>query len=351
MTPSTDIVTEFSTDSRAGIARGTPDPARRRAPPRLALVLGSGGVRAVAALGVVQVLEEAGIRPDLIVGCSAGAVFGALAAAGHSAAESLHLAQTLWSREITSQRRRRAWLEMALGPLVAAQGERFASQFALRDDRLIMERLRAAFGQQQLQDLPTPLRVNTTDAATGQSVVLSQGVLCDALRASVALPFLFAPHRVDGRLLVDGSVCDPLPLGAAADADVVLALGFDVPSPRAVTGPTRLATRVTAALTNNLMQARIAAHAGPTRITLLPALQRRVGLFDTQAMPYLVEVGRSAALEALPRLERLLAALPSPRPSQARGVELSLELPLARAPRLPCAAALRPAGRTALSHP
>jgi NTE family protein len=303
-------ITDIRARSRAGNDPGLPLQPRSLKAPRLALVLGSGGVRAVAALGLVQVLEEAGIRPDLIVGCSAGAIFGALAAAGHSAAESLHLAQTLWSREVTSQRRRRAWLEMALGPLVAGEGERFASQFALRDDRLIMERLRAAFGEQQLQDLPTPLRVNTTDAATGQPVLLSKGALCDALRASVALPFLFAPHRVDGRLLVDGSVCDPLPLGGAADADIVLALGFDVPSPRAVTGPTRLATRVTAALTNNLMQARIAAHAGPTRITLLPELQRRVGLFDTPSMPYLVDVGRSAAREALPRLERLLAANP-----------------------------------------
>jgi NTE family protein len=130
----------------------------------------------------------------------------------------------------------------------------------------------------------------------------------DALRASIALPFLFAPHRVDGRLLVDGSVCDPLPIGAASHARVVLALGFEVPAPSAVTGPTRLATRVTATLTNNLMQARIAAHAGPGRITIVPTLERRVGLFDTRAMPELIELGRRAARQALPELERLLAA-------------------------------------------
>ncbi len=321
-------ITHLRPCGHAGVRAAASSTASHAAAPRLALVLGSGGVRSVAALGLVQVLEEAGIRAQLIVGCSAGAVFGALAAAGHSAAESLHLAQSLWSREITSQRRRRAWLEMALGPLLPAEGERFASRFALRDDRLIVERLRQAFGEQQLQHLPTPLRVNTTDALTGKPVLLTQGSLCDALRASVALPFLFAPHRVDGRLLVDGSVCDPLPLGAAADADVVLALGFGVPSPRAVTGPTRLATRVTAALTNNLMQARIAAHAGPTRITLLPELQRRVGLFDTQAMPYLVEVGRTAAREVLPQLERLLAAPGGARPDPQRAPSASSSAPL-----------------------
>jgi NTE family protein len=271
-------------------------------------VFGSGGVKSVAALGVVQVLEEAGIQADLIVGCSAGAVFGALAAAGHPARECLRLAQTLWSREITSQRRKAAWLDMALAPWFAARGDRFGETFALRDDRLILDRLQRAFGSLRLEDLPVPLRVNTADAHTGEAVVLAEGPVCDALRASVALPFLFTPHRVAGRLLVDGSVCDPLPLGAAAQAQVVLALGFEVPLPRRVAGPVRLATRVTAGLSNNLLHARIAAHAGPTRIVLMPPLERRVGLFETQAMPAMVDLGRQAALKALPRLQQLLQA-------------------------------------------
>ena len=294
-------------------------PARRpaTAAPRLALVFGSGGVKSVAALGVVQVLEEAGIQADLIVGCSAGAVFGALAAAGHPAQECLRLAQTLWSREITSQRRKAAWLDMALAPWIASRGARFGETFALRDDRLILDRLQRAFGGLCLEDLPVPLRVNTADAHTGEAVVLAEGPVCDALRASVALPFLFTPHRVAGRLLVDGSVCDPLPLGAAAQAQVVLALGFEVPLPRRVAGPVRLATRVTAGLTNNLLHARIAAHAGPTRIVLLPQLDRRVGLFETQAMPAMVNLGRQAALQALPRLQQLLSASQGPRAAMA----------------------------------
>lgn len=289
--------------------RGVASPSQldhKPAPPRLALVFGSGGIKSVAALGVVQVLEEAGIEADLIVGCSAGAVFGALAAAGHSAAECLRLAQTLWSREITSQRRKSALLDIALAPWVRSRGDSFGESFSLRDDRLILERMQHAFGHQRLQDLPVPMRVNAADAHTGQQVLIDKGSVCDALRASVALPFLFAPHRVAGRLLVDGSVCDPLPIGAAAHAQVVLALGFEVPSPRRVSGAVRLATRVTASLTNNLMHAQLAAHAGPSRIVLLPELERRVGLFDTQAMPYLVELGRQATWQALPQLCKLL---------------------------------------------
>ncbi len=281
--------------------------------PRLALVLGSGGVKSVAALGMVEVLESAGIRPDLIVGCSAGAMFGALIAAGHRAAEAQRLALTLWSRDLTSQRRPRAWLDLGLSPWAAARGaaaRRFGDTFALRDDRRINQRLQQAFGDTAFASLTTPLVVNATDAASGEQVLLQHGRVRDALRASIALPFLFAPQCVDDRLLVDGSLSDPLPVGAAAHARVVLAMGFEVPSPRSVTGPTRLATRVTATLSNNLMQARIAAHAGPGRITLLPALERRVGLFETEAMPDLVELGRRHARQVLPELERLLAATP-----------------------------------------
>jgi NTE family protein len=276
------------------------------APVRLALVCGSGGVKSVAALGVAQVLEEAGIRPDLVVGCSGGAIFGAVVAAGYPAAQAQDMALKLWSREITSQRRRRAWLDMALGPLSAAHARGFGDSFGLRDDSLICERMHIAFGELRMEALPTPLLINATDAASGEQVLLSQGRLCDALRASIALPFLFAPHRVDGRLLIDGSVSDPLPVSAAAQAQVVLAIGFEVPTPRHVTGPVRLATRVTAALSNNLLQARLAAHAGPTRIVLMPRPDRRVGLFEAEAMPYLVELGRQAARGCLPQLQALL---------------------------------------------
>jgi NTE family protein len=273
----------------------------------LALVFGSGGVKSVAALGVAEVLAQEGLIPDLVVGCSAGAVFGALVASRLPAKECLEMATTLWSREITGLRRRGAWAQAAMAPVFTALSKNFEESFALRDDRLILQRIRQAFGQQRLEDLPTPMLVNATDAATGESVLLSAGSVCDALRASVALPFLFAPWRVGGQLLVDGSVSDPLPVGAAAGAKAVLALGFAVPTPRSVTGPTRLATRITASLTNNLMQARLASHAGPHMITLLPQLDRRVGLFDTDAMPYMIELGRQQARAVVPQLHALLA--------------------------------------------
>ena len=270
--------------------------------PKFALVLGSGGVKSIAALGVAEVLLREGMAPDLIVGSSAGAVFGAVLAMGCSSAEAAALAARLWSREVTSQRRWRAWPQLLLPRLSG-----FSEHFSLRDDRLINARLQQAFGDTRLQDLPTRLAVNATDAHTGESVGLTQGSLTDALRASIALPFLFAPKALDGRLLVDGSLSDPVPVALAGRARLVVAVGFKVPQPRRVDRASRLATRITATLSNNLMDARLDALAGPHLVSIFPALERRIGLFDTEAMPYLIALGRRSAEAALPLIEAAAA--------------------------------------------
>ncbi len=276
-------------------------------PHRFAIVLGSGGVRSIAALGMVEVLIREGLRPDLVVGCSAGAMFGALIAAGHAADEAVRIATTLWSADVTKQRRWRAIPQM-LWPRLG----RIDADFALRDDRLVMQRLKQGFGDVQIEALPLALRVTTTDAATGERVVLRSGSLVQALRASIALPFMFKPVHIGGRRLIDGFVADPLPVSAATDAHAVLALGFASPMPYRVDGPSRMLAQVTSALTNNLMQARLAeSGAGGARLlSLVPPLERRVGLFDTQAMPYLVDAGRRATEAALPDIQALLRSAP-----------------------------------------
>ena len=175
-----------------------------------------------------------------------------------------------------------------------------------------MQRLEQAFGDVRIEGLSLALRVTTTDAATGERVVLRSGSLVQALRASIALPFMFKPVQIDGRRLIDGFVADPLPVSAAGDAHSVLALGFESPMPYRVDGPSRLLAQMTSAMTNNLMQARLAeANAGGTRLlSLVPHLERRVGLFDTSAMPYLVDAGRRAAEAALPEIHTLLHRAP-----------------------------------------
>lgn len=278
-----------------------------RRSPRFAVVLGSGGVRSIAALGMVEVLVREGLTPDLVVGCSAGAMFGALIAAGHSAGEAVRIATTLWSPEVTRKRR---WL--AIPQMLWPRLGRFDADFALRDDAPVMQRLEQAFGDVRIENLGIALRVATTDAATGERVVLDQGPLVTALRASIALPFMFAPVHIEGRRLIDGFVADPLPVSAAFDADAVVALGFESPMPYRIDGPSRMLAQVTSSLTNNLMQARLAeAKAGGARLlSIVPKLERRVGLFDTEAMPYLVDAGRRATEAMLSNILALLQRTP-----------------------------------------
>jgi NTE family protein len=275
--------------------------------PRLALVLGSGGIRSIAAVGIADVLAREGIRPDLIVGCSSGALFGATLAMGWDSATALRQAQSLWSQEVTQQRRWRAYAQ-----LVAPRLFGFDAAFALRDDRLIAERLERAFGDRLIESLPVPLRIAATDAASGEPVVLTRGRLVDALRASMALPFIFPSVEIDGRRLVDGVVSDPLPVGAADDAESIIALGFRGAMPRRLDRPSRLMAQVSTTLTNNLQDARLAAAraAGQRVLSIELALERRVGLWETGAMQHVFDAGRRAALARMPQIGALLGAAP-----------------------------------------
>jgi NTE family protein len=275
--------------------------------PRLALVLGSGGVRSIAAVGIAEVLARAGIQPDLIVGCSSGALFGATIAMGMSSHQALNAAQALWSSELTQQRRWRAYAQL-LAPKVFG----FSQGFALRDDRLIAQRIAQAFGDVRLEHLPIPLRVATTEAASGDPIVLTHGRLVDALRASMALPFIFPSVEVGGKQLVDGVISNPLPVAAAADAQAVITLGFHGAMPHRIDRPSRLLGRISTALINNLQQARLeAARAGGQRVLSIELqLDRRIGLWDTSAMPYLFETGRRAAEARLPQIMALLGHAP-----------------------------------------
>lgn len=232
-----------------------------------------------------------------------GALFGATIALGMSSREALDTATSLWSAELTQQRRWRAYAQ-----LVAPKWFGFDAGFALRDDQRIAERIRRAFGDRRLEDLPTPLRVVATEARSGERVVLRHGALTQALRASIAVPVIFPSVEVDGRRLVDGVVSDPLPVAVACDAAVVLTLGFKGVMPRRIDRASRLVAQASTTLINNLQQARIdaARSAGQRVFELELALDRHVGLWETRAMPYLFEAGRRAARAQLAQIAALV---------------------------------------------
>jgi NTE family protein len=285
----------------------TPSFPTRTGRPRLALVLGSGGVRSVAGIGIAEALREAGLGPDNVVGCSSGALIGAPIALGFAPTKALEMARSMWVQNLTEQRRWRGYAQ-----LVAPRLAGFDAGFSLRSDHLIERTLRSAFGTHRLEDLARPLRVAATDAASGAPVLLTQGDLVQALRASMALPFLFPSVEIDGRRLVDGVVSDPLPIGAAADADVIVALLLRGAMPRRVDRASRLVAQVSTALINNLQDARLATAraAGQRVVGIELALDRRIGLWETAAIPEIYDAGLRAARAHVDEIRTQLALAP-----------------------------------------
>lgn len=297
-----------STSVPAGIPSplvgGSAGAPRQRPPFRLALVIGSGGVRSIAVLGFVQGLRDAGLSPDLLVGCSAGAMASALIATGIGMEEGIEMAATLWTADVTRQSRRGAVAQMLWPRWLGFDGD-----FSLRRDDLVRERLTRVFGDTHIQHLPTALRVVATCIETGSNACIDRGSVVDALRASIGIPFLFAPQHIEGQRMVDGFLSDPLPVSAATDADLTIAIGFVSPQPKRIDKPQRLLGSITSTMTNSLMYARLAAAEGQGQkiVSVFPEFERRVGLFDVEAMPHVVAKGREAALKALPRIEQALA--------------------------------------------
>jgi NTE family protein len=277
-------------------------------PSRVALVIGSGGVKCAAALGLQHAMQEAGIEVDMVVGCSGGSLYAAVTALGFTLEEAKAATLKLWTRDVTAQRNRRALLQ-----LLFPRAFGFSEQWGFRTDGLILERLRTAFGERTFADARIPLHLTATDFRTGEQVVLSQGPLVPAIRASIAVPFIFAPYEVDGRLLVDGFLSDPLPVNVAMreGARVIVAMGFESPYQTAVRTPARFAFQLSSIMTNNLLKSRFAFHNAAHHaevILVVPEFEQRVGLFDTWKIPYVIDEGRRAAERHIPYIRRLLDA-------------------------------------------
>jgi NTE family protein len=145
-------------------------------------------------------------------------------------------------------------------------------------------------------------------------VVLSEGSVFDAVRASIAIPYVWRPWQVNGRWLMDGCMSDPLPVDVAMreGADVILAMGFESPYPRKVKSAIRYAFQVNSIYTNNLLRANFAFHNLAHHaeiIPILPEFDRQIGLFSTDQIPYVIEEGERATEAQIPYLKRLLAGI------------------------------------------
>lgn len=274
---------------------------------RVALVIGSGGVKCAAAIGLMQVLEREGIDVGMVVGTSSGSLYAALIAMGTPPEQAASQCANLWTHEITAKHNNSS-LSQILLPNVFG----FDENFATVDDTLLMQRLRTVYGDAKIEDARIPLYLTATDFANGEQVVMTRGGLADALRSSIAIPYIFQAHRFDGHLLVDGYLTDPLPIGVAIkeNASVILAMGFESPYQGKVNALMRYTFQVSSIMSNNLLKANYAfhslAHHGEV-LPVLPRFKQHIGQFDTDKIPYIIQEGERTALEQLPYLKKLLA--------------------------------------------
>lgn len=270
---------------------------------RVALVIGSGGLKCAAALGVWQVLREAGIAIDMAVGCSGGALYATAIALGYNQAEAAALTQQLWTAELAQQRHTPS-IRRAIWPRLF--GFR-AGQFGLIDDHLIMAQLRGVFGDTTFAATKLPLFLAATDLYTGEAVTISSGRLVDGIRASIAIPMVFAPWQVNGRTLIDGGATNPIPVDVAmrAGADLIIAVGFANPFQPAVTSIAQYAAQMMRIHVINLQKANFAFHQAAHHADVLPVMvefEEEIGLTDTDKIPQIIAAGVNAARQQLPDL-------------------------------------------------
>jgi NTE family protein len=212
----------------------------------------------------------------------------------------------MWTRELTDKRNPKAILQMIMPKLFG-----FSAKFGMKSDHLAMKRFEEVYGDRNIEDLPIRLFITATDFNTGDQVVISRGRVVDAVRASISIPFIFEPYEVDGRLLTDGFVSDPLPVGVAMKegANVIIAMGFDSPMQTNINSPARFGFQLSSIMSNNLLKSNFAFHSMAHHsevIGIIPRFTQRVRLFDTEKFPYIIEEGERATEEQLPYLRRLL---------------------------------------------
>jgi NTE family protein len=255
-------------------------------PPRLGLALGGGAGRGFAHIGVIQALEEAGIRPDLVTGTSAGSLVAALYAHGRNGAELANLALTMDEGAITD------W--------------GFPSRGLIRGEALARY-VREQTGGALIENAKLPLGIVATDLDSGAGVLFQRGDTGVAVRASSSVPAVFQPVKIGDREYVDGGLVSPVPVRYARQmgAEMVIAVDISSPPDGAPTGDSlRLLLQTFAIMGRSINRFELR----EADVVVRPPLVG-VSSADFTSRVRAIRSGREAAAALVPEIKAKLAAL------------------------------------------
>jgi len=269
------------------VAEVAPPPRPMRSP-RVALALGGGAARGFAHIGVIEVLEENGIRPDIVTGTSAGSLVAALYAAGRTGKELESIAINMDESALTD------WSFPGRGLI---RGEALAHY------------IREATGNRPMEQMKIPLGIVATDLDTGRPIVFRRGDVGTAVRASSAVPAVFQPVRIGTHEYVDGGLASPVPVRAARDmgADVIIAVDISqLPDGGATGDALHMLLQTFSIMSRSINELELK----EAEVALHPRLVGVAGT-DFTLRKKNIEAGREAALAMLP-LIRAKATTPVP---------------------------------------
>ena len=262
----------------------TPKPPARL--PRIGLALGGGAARGFAHIGVIQVLEEAGIRPDLVAGTSAGSLVAALYASGKTGAEMAVLALAMDEGAITD------WA--------------FPSRGLIRGEALARY-VRDQTGGRPIEQMKLPLGIVATHLDSGVGVLFQRGDTGLAVRASSAVPAVFQPVKIGPAEYVDGGLVSPVPVRFARQMGAELVLAVDISAPpdgNSTSDVMKMLLQTFAIMGRSINQFELR----DADVVLRPVLVG-VSSADFGARQRAIQAGREVALRQLPELRARIAAL------------------------------------------
>ena len=259
-------------------------------PPRIGLALGGGAARGFAHVGVIAVLEEAGLRPSVVVGTSAGSLVAALYASGKSSAQLQQTALNMEEVAITD------WMLPIFG-----RGMFRGEALSRYVNDLVAGRL--------IENMVIPLGIVATDLNSGQAVLFQRGDTGMAVRASSAVPAVFVPVKINGREYVDGGLVSPVPVRFARQMGAELVIAVDISSPPE--GNPADGTLQILLQTFGIMGKSITRYELRDADLVVQPSQAGLKSADFSARQRAIDAGRAAMLAALPELKARLARAPA----------------------------------------